>query len=136
LEKDGPAYTIYRTGSFQIRGAVDSAELDTALEKFRQVLREIDLCVEEDTFSQQTSVFLEDIRRDINLEMLAVQLGLEHTEYEPEQFPGLIYRPPSFVPTMLIFSSGNIIIAGTPDPEEATNALKHLLHEIMSIGHN
>jgi transcription initiation factor TFIID TATA-box-binding protein len=33
-----------------------------------------------------------ELESTILLEALAVELGLESVEYEPEQFPGLIYR--------------------------------------------
>ena len=42
-----------------------------------------------------------------------VALRMEHVEYEPEQFPGLIYRGDTG--TALIFSSGKVILTGFKD---------------------
>jgi transcription initiation factor TFIID TATA-box-binding protein len=56
---------------------------------------------------------------DLNLNTLAIGLGLEHTEYEPEQFPGLIYRNPNFECVALIFSTGKAVITGSSDLGEA-----------------
>jgi len=38
--------------------------------------------------------------------------NLENTIYEPDQFPGLIWRPRDFPGSFLLFSSGNLVIAG------------------------
>ncbi|GAB7009184.1 TATA-box-binding protein [Halorubrum trueperi] len=130
LEKNGPAYTIYRTGTFQIRGAETEELLTESFRRFEKVLNEIGVDVSKTAFRQVTSVFMEDLDREINLEALAIALGLEHTEYEPEQFPGLIYRPPQYEVTLLVFASGKIIIGGTTDREHAKSAVQHLKEEL------
>ncbi|MFB6185937.1 MAG: transcription factor, partial [Halobacteriaceae archaeon] len=113
LDEGGPAYTLYRTGSFQIRGAKTEELLYEASSRFRKVLSEIDIDVPEYKFSHVTSVFGGDLDQDVNLEALTIALGMEDTEYEPEQFPGLIYRPPEYQVTLLVFASGKIIVGGT-----------------------
>lgn len=133
LKENGPAYTIYRTGTFQIRGAETGELLAESFRRFEEVLREIGVDASETEFSQVTSVFMEDICREVNLEALAIALGLEHTEYEPEQFPGLIYRPPQYEVTLLIFASGKIIIGGTTDREHAKSAIQHLQEELSFL---
>jgi transcription initiation factor TFIID TATA-box-binding protein len=50
---------------------------------------------EDEWFSIQNYVCTGEIGTAQNLNALAIGLGLENTEYEPEQFPGLIYRPES-----------------------------------------
>ncbi len=50
---------------------------------------------------------------------------LPRSMYEPEQFPGLIYRLLGSV-TSLIFSSGKIVIVGSKSYEELNNALFEL----------
>jgi transcription initiation factor TFIID TATA-box-binding protein len=77
-------------------------------------------------FHHVTSVFVGTLDTDVNLEALTIALGLEQTEYEPEQFPAIIYRPPEFAVTLLIFSTGKIIVGGTTNREEAESALPHL----------
>jgi transcription initiation factor TFIID TATA-box-binding protein len=84
-------------------------------------------------FRHATSVFVETLEFDVNLEALTIALGLENTEYEPEQFPAIIYRPPQFSLTLLIFSTGKVIVGGTIDRDEAESALRHLEKEITSL---
>lgn len=126
LEDDGPAYTLYRTGSFQIRGAKDENLLTEAADRLQKVLSEIDVEVPVYEFSHVTSVFMEDLGQEVNLEPLTVALGMEHTEYEPEQFPGLIYRPPQHQVTQLVFASGKVIVGGTTDRAVAASSLEDL----------
>lgn len=130
LDEDGPAFTLYRTGSFQIRGAKTEDLLYEASSRFRKVLSKIDVNVPEYEFSHVTSVFSGDLDQGINLESLIIVLGMENTEYEPEQFPGLIYRPPMYQMTLLVFASGKVIVGGTTDQGKANSALQHLKDEL------
>lgn len=133
LVKGGPAFTVYRTGSFQVRGAKTEDRLFEVTNRFRSVLGDIGVMMPNYEFAHVTSVFMEDLDREVNLEILAVALGIEDTEYEPEQFPGLIYRPPGFELTLLVFYSGKIIIGGTTNREEASAAIDGLLDELVAV---
>ncbi len=133
LEKDGEAYTIFRTGSFQIRGANNEDRLRETATYFRKVLSKIGVEIPEYNFNHVTSVFMEDLGRKINLESLVIALGMEDTEYEPEQFPGLIYRPSEYEVTLLVFATGKIIIGGTTDRDEAISAVQSIEDELTLI---
>ncbi len=93
----------------------------------------IDIKAFETEFRQVTSVFMEDLGREINLEALAIALGLEDTEYEPKQCPRLIYRPPQCEVTLLIFASGKIIVGGTTDLKHAKSAIQHFQEDISLL---
>ena len=43
---------------------------------------------------------------------------MDNVMYEPEQFPGLIYRMPEPKVVMLLFASGKIVIAGAKTEEQ------------------
>ena len=126
LDENSPAYILYRTGTFQIRGAENEERLDQAVERFRDLLADLAVEVPNYEFHHITSVFMEDLYIHINLELLYVDLGMENTEYEPEQFPALIYRPPQSGVTLLVFASGKVILSGTADRNEAKSAVQHL----------
>lgn len=66
--------------------------------------------------------FLRDFQsrdQSLNLNALAIGLGLEVTEYEPEQFPGLVYRPAEAANVVLLFTSGRVVITGSPNLDAA-----------------
>ncbi|MFB6215739.1 MAG: TATA-box-binding protein [Candidatus Aenigmatarchaeota archaeon] len=84
-------------------------------------------------FEQNNAVFLENFDTDILLESLVLHLGLENVEYEPEQFPGVIYRPPEIGTVNLIFSSGKTIISGTIEEEVAKQSSEHLRKHLSNL---
>jgi transcription initiation factor TFIID TATA-box-binding protein len=53
---------------------------------------------------------------------------LGKTMYEPEQFPGLIYRMDEPKAVILIFASGNLVCTGAKKEQEVYDAV-HKLHE-------
>jgi transcription initiation factor TFIID TATA-box-binding protein len=58
----------------------------------------------------------------VNLHHLAISRNLENLEYEPESFPGLVYRCETVRAVCLVFGSGAIVVTGTtgiPDAETA-----------------
>jgi transcription initiation factor TFIID TATA-box-binding protein len=133
LGDDSPAYTLYRTGSFQIRGAKTEADLKEAESRLRTLLYDVGVEMPDYEFRHVTSVFIGTLDTDVNLEALVIALGLENTEYEPEQFPAIVYRPPEFAVTLLIFSTGKVIVGGTTDREEAKPALRQLEETIAQL---
>jgi transcription initiation factor TFIID TATA-box-binding protein len=126
LVPNGAAYLFYRTGSIQIRGTKTKADLEAAEGRLLDLLDKIGLEVPDYSFEQRTAVFMETLNHSVDLEQLIIELGFEDTEYEPEQFPALIYKPPAFGVTLLIFSSGKVTIGGTMSKRTAQEAISHL----------
>lgn len=65
------------------------------------------------------------------MEPLAIELGIEKVEYEPEQFPGLMYRTADYI--ALIFSSGKLLCTGLTDHTVVTEAVQEISAEITEI---
>jgi transcription initiation factor TFIID TATA-box-binding protein len=84
------------------------------------------------TFEHKTSVFLPNIDREVNQEALIISIGLERAEYEPEQFPGLVFRPGVVDATLLVFFTGKIIVDGTSDSEEALRGVRQVEVALVS----
>jgi len=51
---------------------------------------------------------------------------LENTEYEPEQFPGLVYKLVDPTATFLLFSNGKLVCTGTKNKEQLEESMKQL----------
>jgi len=84
-------------------------------------------------FRIQNVVCTAELGKSLNLNALAIGLGLEKTEYEPEQFPGLIYRSADFDSVVLLFASGRIVITGSPDLDSAERTFRMLSEEVTDI---
>jgi len=63
---------------------------------------------------------------NVDLEKAVSTLG--KTMYEPEQFPGLIYRMDEPKVVILIFASGNLVCTGAKKEQDVYDAV-HKLHE-------
>lgn len=126
--EDEPLITVYRTGKYIITGADSEDELNSLRERFLSFFVDTGVMErpEDEWFSVQNYVCTGDLEGAQNLNALAIGLGLERTEYEPEQFTGLIYRPDSGGCVILIFATGRVVITGAKEFEIAERAFKQL----------
>jgi transcription initiation factor TFIID TATA-box-binding protein len=75
-------------------------------------------------------VITTDYGNTLSLRNLVLALPFDKSEYEPEQFPGLIYRLTETSGVCLIFSSGKCVITGTSSLDEAEEAVAELQAEL------
>jgi transcription initiation factor TFIID TATA-box-binding protein len=87
----------------------------------------------EENFKVRNIVCVADLGSRINLNAAAIDLGLEFTEYEPEQFPGLVYRPESYIGTVLLFASGKAVVTGAAELESARQTLQALEESLSEM---
>ena len=64
----------------------------------------------------QNIVATSDLQSEINLTSVAITLGLDRVEYEPEQFPGLVCRLTEPRVVVLLFGSGRLVCTGAVGP--------------------
>jgi transcription initiation factor TFIID TATA-box-binding protein len=130
-----PLITLYRTGKYIITGADSENDASATRAKFLELLAERGILdtADDDWFAVQNFVCTADLGQSINLNALSIGFGLERTEYEPEQFPGLIFRPPDAPCVALLFSSGKIVFTGCPDVETAETTFENIQSQIHSL---
>ena len=68
---------------------------------------------------------------DIPLEKMAATLS--NTEYNPEQFPGLVIRIKEPKTSALIFSSGNVVCTGARSIEDVRRSLEKIKETLKKI---
>jgi transcription initiation factor TFIID TATA-box-binding protein len=81
----------------------------------------------------QNLVCTGDLNRELNLEALSIGFGLESVEYEPEQFPGLIYKPKDSGSTVLLFASGKAVVTGVADKKTAQEAFDSIKSKVTEL---
>lgn len=69
----------------------------------------------------------------INPNKLAATFNYEKFEYEPEQFPGLVYRLADPKIVVLIFSSGKIILTGGTNIDDVKSAIDQVMKMLEQI---
>ena len=129
---------IFRSGKIVCTGANSVEGVYEALESAFEALRNLSIRVDEDpVVTVQNIVVSGDLGETLNLNAIAIGLGLEAVEYEPEQFPGLVYRLDEPDVVALLFGSGKTVITGCKqlvDAEEATEVLVERLSELSLLG--
>ena len=68
------------------------------------------------------------------LDLQSIALALDGAEYEPEQFPGLVYRIKTPKVVVLIFSSGKLVVTGGKTPEECQEGVKIVRAQLENLG--
>ncbi|MCK5322353.1 MAG: TATA-box-binding protein [Candidatus Aenigmarchaeota archaeon] len=68
------------------------------------------------------------------LPLSQIAMELERAEYEPEQFPGLVYRLTNPKAAALLFNSGKIVCTGTKSVAEAHQAIDNLVTRLRELG--
>jgi len=71
--------------------------------------------------------------RKLNLNNLTFHLPFDKVEYEPEQFPGLIYRLDYPRVVCLIFGSGKMVITGARRKDEILEAVQFIQDELADL---
>ncbi len=82
----------------------------------------------------QNIVASSDLGSEINLNAIAVTLGLDRVEYEPEQFPGLVCRIEDPHVVVLLFGSGKLVCTGAHRPSDIEVAVRKLMKELQGAG--
>jgi transcription initiation factor TFIID TATA-box-binding protein len=104
------------------------------MDKLAAALMGIGMKVDEHPeFKVQNIVASANLGRELNLGSIVVGLKLEGMEYEPEVFPGLVYRIKDPKSAILIFSSGRLVITGGKTLEDCEKSVKVLLNKLTEL---
>ena len=129
------AALVFGSGKVVLTGAKSIDSLSKGLNILGGLLRKqgIDIPKKLD-YKIQNIVTSADLATPINLNKIAVGFNLDQIEYEPEQFPGLVYRLDIPKVVVLLFGSGKLIITGGKEPEDAKKAVVKILSDLRSLG--
>ncbi|CAO2813483.1 unnamed protein product [Amaranthus hypochondriacus] len=116
---------IFASGKLVCTGAKSEDQSKLATRKYARVIQKLGFPAKFKDFKIQNIVGSCDVKFAIKLEALAVSHGAFCT-YEPELFPGLIYRMKQPKIVMLIFVSGKIVITGAKVREETYTAFENI----------
>jgi transcription initiation factor TFIID TATA-box-binding protein len=128
------AFLIFSSGKVVITGVKTHEDLATGLDILIQKLRDAGVtCHDTTTVAVTNMVCSYDLGNKINLNKVIMAMSLESIEYEPEQFPGLVYRIPDPKVVALLFSSGKIILTGGRNMDDVKRGLAFLEQKLGSI---
>ena len=129
------ATLLFRSGTANCTGAKNIEDVRKTVSIIVEKLEKLGVDVYKNPeIIIQNIVATAELKGELNLNETATGLGLENVEYEPEQFPGLVYRIKEPKVAMLLFSSGKIVCAGARSIEDASKAVEGLSVELTSLG--
>jgi transcription initiation factor TFIID TATA-box-binding protein len=130
---------IFNSGKIVCTGAKNMDEVQKSIQQIIKSLEKINVKITtEPEVTIQNIVASGGVGMDLNLNTLAMKL--QNTEYEPEQFPGLVYKvnvepkgAKSFKATFLLFSNGKIVCTGTKSNEQVHQAVDALVENLKKF---
>ena len=130
------ATLLFRSEKANCTGAKNVEDVKKTVDIIADKLRKLGVEVYKDKDLKiviQNIVAISDLGTELNLNEVAMGLGLENVEYEPEQFPGLVYRIRDPKVAMLLFGSGKIVCTGARQTEDVSKAVEKLSEELTSL---
>ena len=131
LKKPKTATLIFETGKMVCTGAKSEKEAIQAVNKVVKELKNHGMSVlNKPAITIQNIVASAELNGEIDLENVVYKL--KKVMYEPEQFPGAVFRMDEPKVVFLIFSAGKLVCVGAkkePDVYTAVNKLQELLEE-------
>ncbi|KAJ6606408.1 TBP-domain-containing protein [Mycena vulgaris] len=112
---------IFASGKMVVTGAKSEDDSRLASRKYARIVQKLGFEAKFSEFKIQNIVGSCDVKFPIRLEGLAYSHG-QFSSYEPELFPGLIYRMIKPKVVLLIFVSGKIVLTGAKVREEIYTA--------------
>ena len=125
IKKPKSAVLVFSSGNLVCTGTKSIAQVKEVIQQVIKQLRKINVNVtEKPKVNVQNIVASGSIDLDLNLNLLSLEL--ENTEYEPEQFPGLVYKLDEPTATFLLFSNGKLVCTGTKNNQQLEDSMKQL----------
>ncbi len=127
------ATLIFRSGKIVCTGSKTFEELDQSVEKVIRCIIEAGISVlSSPKIDVQNIVASSDLGHPVNLVSIVFALGMQHVEYEPEVFPGLVYRLDDPKVVILLFGSGRLVCTGARKAEDVKKAVERIAEELRS----
>ncbi|WP_297421652.1 TATA-box-binding protein [Thermococcus sp.] len=134
MESFGVTFLIFNSGKLVCTGAKSLETIKQATEELKRKLESLGLKFKgEPEIRVQNLVAAGGVGLG-QLELDEIALTLPNVEYEPEIFPGVVYRVSNSRTTILIFNSGKVVVSGAKTREDAERAVEELKRNLYKYG--
>ncbi len=129
------AVLLFRSGKVVCTGGKSLKQIDESIRRVSALIRKGgQKILLSPKIEIQNIVATSDLEREISLNSVAITLGLDRVEYEPEQFPGLVFRLEEPRVVVLLFGSGKIVCTGARRPLDVYLAVEKIEKELENAG--
>ena len=132
VAKPKSAVLVFSSGNLVCTGTKSTTQVREVIQQVIKQLAKIGVKVtDKPKITVQNIVASGSIELNLNLNFLALEL--ENTEYEPEQFPGLVYKLEEPTATFLLFSNGKLVCTGTKNRAQLEDSMRQLNKNIKEV---
>ncbi|TES95716.1 MAG: TATA-box-binding protein [Promethearchaeota archaeon] len=125
-------FLIFSTGKMVITGLRRADQASAGVKKIVKSIKKAGINVSNPVITVQNIVASGDLHTFIDLNMAAIVM--ENAMYEPEVFPGLIYRMKDPKTVFLIFSTGKVVCTGAKNKKFVKEAFIKLNKKVRELG--
>jgi len=133
MSKPRASFLIFSSGKATCVGTASEKDAKEAIKNMLKLMKDVGTDVKAVKIEVQNIVA--STKLDVRFDIDKMAFELENSEYEPETFPGLVYKTKGSV-TFLIFGTGKIVCVGaksTKDIRESFDSLVKRLREIKAL---
>lgn len=123
---------IFASGKMVCTGARSEEDSKKAARQYAKIINKLGFPVKFSEFKIQNIVGSCDVKFPIRLEGLANTHAM-YCSYEPEMFPGLIYRMIKPKIVLLIFVSGKIVLTGAKERNDIFMAFQNIYETLLQF---
>ena len=135
LKSPKTAILLFRSGKVVCTGGKSMRQVETSIATVSAMIRKGgQKIIMHPKVQIQNIVATSDLESEINLNTVAVTLGLDRVEYEPEQFPGLVCRLEKPRVVVLLFGSGKLVCTGARRPSDVSLSVEKITKELQDAG--
>ena len=129
------AVIVLGTGKVVCTGAKEITDAIDKIKKVTSQIKKIGFKIKKDYKVKIENIIVStDLKKELNLASLATKLFPQEVDYQPEVFPGLVYKMDDLQTILIIFNSGKIVCTGAKSIDDATNSIKKMEEKLSSIG--
>ena len=132
IQKPRATFLIFSTGKMVVTGLRQATDAKNAVKQAVKNIQNTGVKIANPEITIQNIVASGDLHTNIDLNMAAIVM--EYAMYEPEVFPGLIYRLKEPKTVFLIFSTGKIVCTGAKNKEIVREAVIKLNKQVYEFG--
>ncbi len=124
---------IFYSGKLVITGGKTTDDVTKGVKEISKILKSVGTII-----TEEPEIVIHNIvasgnfnHKQLNLELIA--LWLDQSMYEPEQFPGLIFRLKEPKTVLLLFQSGNLVCTGAKNEKQVFEAVENTYKKLEEI---
>ena len=132
LQKPKAAALIFGSGKIVCTGARSLQDVHEVFKRVIKIIERTGVRVPKN-YKVQVENIVASAKLDAGLNLDTIAFNLENSEYEPEQFPGLVYRMTDPKVAFLLFGSGKIVCTGARSVKDVNIAVEKVSKKLKSL---